>query len=344
VTECDAYRPSMAVARKAPRSRRVLLQLLPAGLVVTVLLIFYSAIQLQLPTETEVVPGREWEKLWKAPPTAAFCARQALPLVCAHGGDPQAAPPNTLAAFRAAATARYGCIEVDVVLSADGVLVALHDRELQQLFRFSGIDMPARTQVGDLTAEELSALEWASGDHVMQAVDVIRAVQASVDVVILDVKTYNDHLGRALNEELIAYHVVQLVEETRCRKCLVWAKSDAVVARVNALLAGLSLPGVRTGHVVMNFTMEARQEGMDVPLRRGLKTNVAAVSHQMVDRALLEKLHRADRSLYSWTADTPEVMQRLLDEGVDAIVTGRPKLLKRAIDLRAQRCALKTEM
>lgn len=135
------------------------------------------------------------------------------------------------------------------------------------------------------------------------------------------------------------------------------------MARVNALLAGLSLPGVRTGHVVMNFTMEARQEGMDVPLRRGLKTNVrlravccsacasaapclrgavrahchdasmprgcvqvAAVSHQMVDRALLEKLHRADRSLYSWTADTPEVMQRLLDEGVDAIVTGRPKL------------------
>lgn len=55
------------------------------------------------------------------------------PLVCAHGGDSTYAFPNTMAAYRSALHSRADCIEIDVSRSADGILFALHDRELQRL-------------------------------------------------------------------------------------------------------------------------------------------------------------------------------------------------------------------
>jgi glycerophosphoryl diester phosphodiesterase len=55
------------------------------------------------------------------------------PCICAHGGDSTVYPPNTAAAYAAALRAGADCMEVDVSLTSDLVLVALHDRDLQQL-------------------------------------------------------------------------------------------------------------------------------------------------------------------------------------------------------------------
>lgn len=71
-------------------------------------------------------------------PSAAFCARPAPPLVCAHGGDVAAAPPNTAAAFEAALAGGARCVEVDVARTRDGQLAVLHSRELAHLLRLAG--------------------------------------------------------------------------------------------------------------------------------------------------------------------------------------------------------------
>ncbi|XP_058090018.1 glycerophosphodiester phosphodiesterase GDPD4 isoform X4 [Magnolia sinica] len=55
------------------------------------------------------------------------------PLVCAHGGDSSKSVPNTMDAYRAALLSQVDCIEVDVSRSLDGVLFALHDRDLQRM-------------------------------------------------------------------------------------------------------------------------------------------------------------------------------------------------------------------
>jgi hypothetical protein len=47
-----------------------------------------------------------------AAPSQRFCGRAAPPLVCAHGGDTSAAPPNTAEAFQAALDAGALCVEV----------------------------------------------------------------------------------------------------------------------------------------------------------------------------------------------------------------------------------------
>uniref|UniRef100_A0A1D1Y9T8 glycerophosphodiester phosphodiesterase n=1 Tax=Anthurium amnicola TaxID=1678845 RepID=A0A1D1Y9T8_9ARAE len=55
------------------------------------------------------------------------------PLVCAHGGDATRAAPNTMGAYHEALRHHVDCIEIDVSRSSDGVLFALHDRDLQRM-------------------------------------------------------------------------------------------------------------------------------------------------------------------------------------------------------------------
>jgi glycerophosphoryl diester phosphodiesterase len=59
------------------------------------------------------------------------------PFACAHGGDTAVHPPNTAAAY-AAALVHTDCIEVDASLTSDHQLVAMHDRDLEQLLNKPG--------------------------------------------------------------------------------------------------------------------------------------------------------------------------------------------------------------
>ena len=56
-----------------------------------------------------------------------------LPYNCAHGGMTFQHPPNTAAAYQTALLAGADCMEIDAALTADNVLVALHDRDLQAM-------------------------------------------------------------------------------------------------------------------------------------------------------------------------------------------------------------------
>lgn len=81
---------------------------------------------------------------------------QGAPLVCAHGGDAAGGhPPNTREAVLAAAAGGTRCMELDLSVTADGRLVALHARELAQL-----LPGRPRVQVDELLLAEVEQLEW----------------------------------------------------------------------------------------------------------------------------------------------------------------------------------------
>jgi glycerophosphoryl diester phosphodiesterase len=72
-----------------------------------------------------------------------------------HRGDPESAPENTLAAFDAAVALGVDYVENDVQRTADGVLVLLHDDDLDRTTDGSG-------PVAQATAEEVLALDAGS--------------------------------------------------------------------------------------------------------------------------------------------------------------------------------------
>ncbi|KAL8482355.1 hypothetical protein ACS0TY_028502 [Phlomoides rotata] len=149
---------------------------------------------------------------------------QSPPLVCAHGGDSTKAFPNTMNAYNIAISSQADCIEIDVSRSSDGVLFALHDRDLQRITGNSS------SRVGHWSMKEIADL-GSRNQHspelhdvkVPTTEDALKLVSGSVRQVILDAK-----VGPPLYERGLAKDILSVVERTMCKNCLVWAKSDSL--------------------------------------------------------------------------------------------------------------------
>jgi glycerophosphoryl diester phosphodiesterase len=95
---------------------------------------------------------------------------------CAHRGDVEHAPENTVPAMVSAARKRAPQIEFDVKFSRDGQLVVLHDPTLRRTSNGSG-------KVADFTFEELRRLDFGSwfaprfaGTRIPRLSEVVEAV------------------------------------------------------------------------------------------------------------------------------------------------------------------------
>lgn len=94
-------------------------------------------------------------KLEQAAPPAAW----RYPRLIAHRGGGVLAPENTLAALRMAATRGYRAVEFDVMLSADGTPMLIHDETLERTSSGRG----AVAETSDATLVTLDAGSWFGG-------------------------------------------------------------------------------------------------------------------------------------------------------------------------------------
>jgi glycerophosphoryl diester phosphodiesterase len=80
--------------------------------------------------------------------------------------------------------------------------------------------------------------------------------------------------------------------------------------------------------------------GRGLPLRRGGRRAVQVPLGQrglgMLDERLVAVAHAADLPVHVWTVDDEPAMHRLLDLGVDGIMTDRPTVLRRVLEARGQ--------
>ncbi|XP_059636413.1 glycerophosphodiester phosphodiesterase GDPD4 [Cornus florida] len=247
------------------------------------------------------------------------------PLVCAHGGDSSKSFPNTMAAYRIALHSRVDCIEIDVSRSSDGVLFALHDRDLQ---RISG---NSTSKVGHLSMKEIKELDinhqlpLEFDDKKIPTIeDALMLISGSVRQVILDAK-----VGPPSYEKGLAKDILYIVERTQCKNCLVWAKSDSLAMDVMKLSSDVTV-----GYIVMIDP----STGARTNLLRMRGAGVVGVYHPLIDEKLVKILHGRNKKVYAWTVDDAVSLQRMLLEEVDAIVTSNPTLLQSLMQDTRTKC------
>ncbi|KAL3324501.1 hypothetical protein AABB24_038573 [Solanum stoloniferum] len=249
---------------------------------------------------------------------------RSIPLVCAHGGDSSKAFPNTMAAYRIALDSQADCIEIDVSRSSDGVLFALHDRDLQ---RITGNNNSKVSYLSSKEIKELDAVHQLKLEHhdltVPTLEDALKLISGSVRQVILDAK-----VGPLLYEREFAKDLLSVVDTTGCRNCLVWAKSDSFSRDVMKLSSD-----VMVGYIVMIDP----STGTRMKLLRMRGAAVVGVYHPLIDKNLMKILQGRNKKVYAWTVDDEDSMKKMLFERVDAIVTSSPSLLQRLMqDVRTQ--------
>ena len=250
------------------------------------------------------------------------------PLVFGHRGGAKIGPENTLLAFARGLAAGADGFECDVRLSADGVPVVIHDPRLDRTTDQTG-------PVGALTADELARVNatchFQPGAPAYAATTVV-GVPTLLSVleqfprarVIIELKDTHDLLARA-----VVGIVGALAAEHRV---CVGSFNHAVLETVRALAPGIvtsaSLPEaqrtlLRSWLPLPRFGAAAYR-AFQVPERSG-RLRVARP-------AFVRQAHREGALVQVWTVDRPADVDRLLDYGVDGIISDRPDLTVPARD------------
>ncbi|MFF2051870.1 glycerophosphodiester phosphodiesterase [Leifsonia sp. NPDC058194] len=240
------------------------------------------------------------------------------PRVIAHRGLAIDAPENTLLAFLKALNAGATHLETDVHASADGVAVISHDPGLDRVAGRPG-------RVDGMLMKELRRVELGHGQQfasLAEALDAFPEARFNIDV----------------KDERAAASTVTAIREARATdRVLITSFSKA---RRRAVAD--ELPGVATSPSVPEFApaLAAAKAGLTPLVRRSLR-GFAAVqvperqgAVRVVSARTVRAIHAAGAEVHVWTVDDPADMARLLDLGVDGIVSDRCDLLADLVSSR----------
>ena len=224
------------------------------------------------------------------------------PLVFAHRGGSKLAPENTMAAFDAGMAAGADGLEVDVHLSRDGVAVAHHDRLLDRTTRATG---PIRER----TAAELASLDVPALRDVLA-----RHPRAKI---IIELKEHGADLARAVIEDVRRADAVE-------RVCL-GSFNAGVLRAARAIDPQVATSGGRMDvRVALSRSWVGLSPGR-VPYQAFQVPEVSGGT-RVVSPRFVKLAHKARIVVQVWTVDDPDDIRRLLEWGVDGIITDRPDI------------------
>nr|WP_221382376.1 glycerophosphodiester phosphodiesterase [Actinoplanes polyasparticus] len=232
------------------------------------------------------------------------------PLAFAHRGGAADGDENTAEAFERAVKLGYRYVETDVHATADGVAVVFHDPTLDRVTGQAG-------RISDLTWSDLQSVRIA-GAALVPRLDEVLAAWPEIRFNI-DIKA----------DPGVTPTVNTILRSDAADRVLLASFSDRRLAAVRAL-AG---PAIATSMGSRSVARLRLASLVGAPLR--LPSPVAAVQVPprlgritVVDRRFLALAHRLGLQVHVWTIDDPTEMTRLLDLGVDGIMTDRLTVLR----------------
>lgn len=237
--------------------------------------------------------------------------------IFAHRGFSGYYPENTMLAFQKVAeeTVADG-IELDIQLTKDGEIVIMHDEMLDRTTNGSG-------WLKDHTLEELKMLSVGvnvKGFFPRQTIPTLREyftwLKTTKLITNIELKTsYFEYEG--IEEKLIA-----MVKEFGLED-QIWYSSfnHYTVARIKKLMPEVKC-GLLTDTWLMNIGEYAASQGA---------ASVNARTYFCAKEGVAADLHAHNIALQAWTPNDAEMMQELVDAGVDVLITNYPDIAAKVL-------------
>ncbi|MFD5652333.1 glycerophosphodiester phosphodiesterase [Streptomyces sp. NPDC127039] len=237
------------------------------------------------------------------------------PIPFAHRGGAANGLENTLRQFRRAVGAGYRYIETDVHATRDGKLVAFHDPTLDRVTDGAG-------RIADLPWENVRHARVGGEEPVPlfeELLETFPGVRWNIDV------KAEPALEPLL--ELIGRH-------NAWDRICVGSFSEARVVRAQRL-AG---PRLATSYGTRGVLgLRLRSWGVPVALRRSAVAAQVPETQSgvpVVDHRFLRAAHARGLQVHVWTVNDADRMHRLLDLGVDGIMTDHIDTLRKVMEDR----------
>ncbi|MEW1955166.1 glycerophosphodiester phosphodiesterase [Terrabacter sp. NPDC080008] len=239
------------------------------------------------------------------------------PVALAHRGGslypPNIGLENTMTAFGNAIAMGYTHLETDVHVTRDGRLVAFHDTVLDRV-------TDRRGHIRDLPWAEVSRARIGTGERVPLLTDVLEAWP--------DVRLNIDLKAPGTAEPLW-----RLVEERGLHdQVCVGSFSQRSISEFRRLSRGrVTTAAAQVGTALARFAPRALTALLRTPadvFQVPVSIVVRGRTVPVVTARLLAAAHRYGKQVHVWTIDDAAEMHRLLDLGVDGLVSDRIDVLK----------------
>ena len=260
-------------------------------------------------------------------PLAASAFFNNKPQVFAHRGGCELGPENTIAAFDIGMSTGADGLELDVHLSVDGVVVVHHDKTLDRTTNGSG-------PIAARTADELARVDagyWykRGGEYPFRGrgigVPTLREVLARYRGVptILEIKVYTAAMGNAVADEVRRAGAADYV-------CI------AGYGPASARAARAALPATAASAHKGEVRLAVYRSWLRYPVRKApyqtYQVPECAEAVRIVSPRFVRDAHASGFKVQVWTVDEEADMRRLLEWGVDGLISNRPDIAVRVRD------------
>lgn len=243
--------------------------------------------------------------------------------VTAHRGASGYAPENTLSAIKKALSIGVDRVEVDVQQTADGVVVLLHDKTLNRTTN-------ARGKVGSMPWQKLQHVKANVGfetqfpdEHIPTLAQAFELFDGTTEFVIeikAGSKTYPG----------IEERVAQLIKKNNAQQwALVHSFNDKVLAYLHQNHPEIRLQKLfvsYTGRLMLDFKLHTTK------LSKYAYVEAFSVSLSGANKRLVKKVHELEKELHVWTVNKDKDIRKMIDLGVDGIISNYPDKVKKMLD------------
>lgn len=241
------------------------------------------------------------------------------PIPFAHRGahGPGGPPENTLSSFEHAVQLGYRYVETDVHVTSDGELLAFHDDRLDRVTDGTGV-------IAELPWSQVRGALVDGREPIPRFEDLLGAwpdLRVNVD---------------PKHDAAVAPLAAAILRTGALDRVCVGAFSDKRIARLQALVGAALCTSMGPRQVARLVAASKRLPGganLTAPCAQ-VPTNQGPVP--LVTERLMATARRQGVQVHVWTIDDRAEMARLLDLGVDGIMTDRPSVLKDLLVERAQ--------
>ncbi|MCR9251524.1 MAG: glycerophosphodiester phosphodiesterase [bacterium] len=246
--------------------------------------------------------------------------------VIAHRGASGVAPENTLAAIGAALDMGVDMIDIDVRMSKDGEVVVIHDATVDRTTDGTG-------RVDQYTLSELKYLDagsWKDSKFTGEKIPTLREVLDSINgraIALIEIK----HLDSTAYE-VFTEHLVETIqaEKNGYEWCILQSYEPEYLEIAHDLDDKIQTKKLLVGEdsaPLIAFYMETKVQLGRATKRENEQLDALNPPYETLSSRRVFRMHARGFKVYTYLINDRETMIKMLNAGVDGIITDNPREL-----------------
>lgn len=235
--------------------------------------------------------------------------------ITAHRGNSKRAPENSISSVKKAIEVKADYAEIDVRETKDGKIIVFHDSNLKRMGKVN-------KNIREMNYKDIKNIDIGMYFDKKFKGEKIPLLQEVIDISEDKIKLNIEIKGDKYSKDLVR-KVVEIIEDNDIiNNCIVTSLDYGDLKKVKEIN-----PKIKTGYIMYLVKGDLRN----------LKSDFYSMEESLVSSNLVNEIHANGKEIHVWTVNDNEKMERLINMGVDNIITDEVEMLRNTLQMREER-------